>query len=284
MTSKLTMALAATATIACVCSPAAPTLAQGYGYPGGEQQQPNYPQEQPPPGGGYGYPDQAPQPGYGQYPNQQPQPGYGGQDYSQAPPGYDGSAPPPPPPGYAGGYAPDQSADDHYAMAAQQWASQYCVPSQGNTAAGAVIGGTIGALIGAGVAGYGHEGYGALAGAAVGGVSGAAIAANAGGATSPGCPPGYVTTAGAPVFGYAVAAPYYYAAPAWYHPWVMTGGHWLYHPYPYHTYYYSHYGQAGYYGHPYYGHPSYSHPYYNGQGAPYGHHRHDGYNGDWDQH
>jgi hypothetical protein len=258
MISKLmtrAMLLATTVSVATASLPVPAALAQdqGYGgYQGYNQPPPDYrdqpppPPQQPPPGyNGY---DQGPPPGYNGYDqqpgyndNQGPPPGF--DEYaSQAPPGYDASQPPPPPPGYQGAPPRDdqQRADAAYATAAQQWAAANCVRSGGNVAAGAVIGGIFGALIGAGVSGYGHTGAGTAIGAAIGGTTGAAIASGQQGATSPGCPPGYVLRGGAPGFYYG--GPYAYAAPAWYNPWIWYGGSWLYRPYPYHTWYARHYG------------------------------------------
>ena len=165
--------------------------------------------------------------------------------YDRGPPSdYDNSEPPPPPPGYE---EPADSAqlhqqDERYARYAEDWAQENCVKSGGNVAAGAVIGGLFGALVGSAVGGPGHHGGGAAIGAAIGGTSGAAIAANSGGETSPGCPPGYHVRDEAPTFYYeGYGGPYYYAAPGWYHPWLWYDGHWLYRPYPYHAWYYDHY-------------------------------------------
>ena len=213
---------------------------QGYGGYDNSQQPPPDDQNQPPPGyNGYGAQQPPPPPGYGY--NQGPPPG--SDEYAdQAPAGYDASQPPPPPPGYQGGPTDQQQQQDaQYAYAAQQWAQQNCVKSGGNVAAGAVIGGIFGALIGAGVSGYGHTGAGTAVGAAIGGTTGAAIAAGQGGATSPGCPPGYVLRGGAGGFYYS-SGPYAYAAPGWYQPWIWYDGAWLYRPYPYHAWYYRHYG------------------------------------------
>ncbi len=107
-----------------------------------------------------------------------------------------------------------------------------------------MIGGVLGAILGSGLAGRGSHGTGALVGAGVGAASGAAIASSSGSnATSPGCPPGFVTRDGAPPFAYAAyeGVPYYYAAPPWYRPWVLFDGHWVYRPYPYHLFYYHRY-------------------------------------------
>ena len=217
---------------------------QGYGAPP--------PPDQPPPNQGYnqGYgqgdqggpppDDNGGPPPDGYYDNGQPPP---------PPPGYDGSAPPPPPPGYQPPpeSAQQQAQDQRYAQYAQTWAQQNCVKSHGNVAAGAVIGGIFGALLGSAIGGPGHHGGGAAVGAVIGGTSGAAIAADSGGnETSPGCPPGYVVRGGAPDFYYAgYGGPYVYAAPGWYRPWIWYGGQWTYRPYPYHVWYYRHYYRGG---------------------------------------
>ena len=166
-------------------------------------------------------------------------------DYDNGPPpNYDSGGPPAPPPGYQPppDAAQQREQDEHYGRYAEQWAQDYCVKSGGNVAAGAVIGGLFGALVGSAVGGPYHSGGGAAIGAAIGGTSGAAIAANSGGATSPGCPPGYVVRSDAPAFYYqAYGGPYYYAAPGWYRPWVWYDGRWSYRPYPYHAWDYNHY-------------------------------------------
>ena len=110
--------------------------------------------------------------------------------------------------------------------------------SGGNVAGGAVIGGALGALAGAGLAGRHSRGTGALAGAAGGAILGGVVASSRSGATSPGCPPGYVLRGGAPGFEYG--GRYAYAAPASYNPWLFSGGRWVYRPYPYHSWYYRH--------------------------------------------
>jgi len=162
-----------------------------------------------------------------------------------APPrdGYADPAPPqgqyaPPPPGAeAPGSAYDDRAqqyDHDYADRYSQWAAQYCVDRRNNnTAAGAVIGGVLGAVIGSGLSGRHDRGGGAFAGALVGGTAGAAI----GSSSSPGgnCPPGYIVRAGAPGFAYA-GGPYdpgVVAGPSWYNPWIWSGGAWVYRPYRY---------------------------------------------------
>ena len=168
-----------------------------------------------------------------------------------APPiGYDGTRPPPPPPGYEppSDEIAMRAADDRYAVDAERWARRNCVKAHANPAAGAVVGGILGAIIGSGLAGRHDRGAGTLAGAAIGAMGGAAIAGSADSdATSPGCPPGYVVRDDAGPYGYE-APDYYYAAPPWYRPWVLFGGVWLYRPYPYHDWYYRTYrGHRGYY-------------------------------------
>jgi len=158
----------------------------------------------PPPGNAYGPP---PQQGYSEAAPPQGQ-------YAEPPPGAEG-----------GGEYDDQSqqTDSAYADAYSRWAAQYCVNQANNTAAGAVIGGILGAGIGAAVGG----GRGALVGGAVGVGTGAV----AGAASAPGgCPPGYVVAAGAPAFVYA-GGPYVAWGPAWYRPWAWVGGRWVYRPY-----------------------------------------------------
>jgi hypothetical protein len=119
-----------------------------------------------------------------------------------------------------------QAAAQAYADQYARWASANCVDQRtGNTAAGAIVGGALGAITGAALTG---KGAGALAGGAVGAVTGAAV-----GSTAPtSCPPGYVVRAGAPAFVYG--GPYYAALdypPAAY-SWVWVGDRWLYEPYP----------------------------------------------------
>lgn len=175
----------------------------------------------------------AAQQGYGPPPGAQQQGGYGPPPGTAAPPnqGYSESAPPqgqyaePPPGAEQGGDYDDQSqqTDSAYADAYSRWAAQYCVNQANNTAAGAVIGGILGAGIGAAVGG----GRGALVGGAVGVGTGAV----AGAASAPGgCPPGYVVAAGAPAFVYA-GGPYVAWGPGWYRPWAWVGGRWVYRPY-----------------------------------------------------
>jgi hypothetical protein len=199
-------------------------------YGSGQYGQGQY--EQPPPNeyqqpNGYAQPNDAyQQPNYQGYYNGQPPPppppgGYG------PPPG---QAEPPPP----GGQAYDeraQQADQVYAQQYQDWAARYCVDQRNNNvAAGAVIGGVFGALLGAGVAGRHSRGAGAAIGGALGAGTGAAVGASQ---SNSYCPPGYVLRAGAPPFAYA--GPYYggpyYGGPGWYNPWVWYGGRWTYYPY-----------------------------------------------------
>ncbi|WP_295630919.1 hypothetical protein [Novosphingobium sp.] len=232
-----------------------PSNYPGQNYPGQNYPSQNYPSQTYPNQQGYptqpGYPDQQ------GYPNQQgyPSQDYNGQGYDQAspsadlppPPGYDGRDLPPPPPGYQvqGDPGAYREADERYAQDAQRWARQYCVKSQGNVGAGAVIGGIFGAIIGSGLSGRHDRGAGTFAGAAIGAVGGAAIASGTGGNdTSPGCPPGYVTRGGAS-YSYSVSG-YNYAAPGWYRPWVYVGSAWTYRPYPYHDWYYRTYRGHGY--------------------------------------
>jgi hypothetical protein len=166
------------------------------------------------------------------------------------------SYPPPPPPASAppaGQYAPpppgaatpgavydegSQSYDRSYAQSYAEWAAQNCIDQRNNTIAGAAIGGVMGAILGAGVAGHRDQAAGAVMGGALGATAGAAIGANSGAA----CPPGYVVRQGAPAYVYAPPPPYgrSYAyppeaiyGPAWYNPWVWTGGVWVYRPYRY---------------------------------------------------
>ena len=95
-----------------------------------------------------------------------------------------------------------------YAQQYSAWAARYCVDKRNqNIAAGALIGGVLGAAIGGGVTGRGGP---AFFGGALGAGTGASIA----GSQSPGgCPPGFVVRAGAP--GFVYAGPVYgsYSAP-----------------------------------------------------------------------
>lgn len=164
-------------------------------------------------------------------PNPPPEPG--------APAGYDGSHLPPPPPGYD---APQdqgamREADESYGREAALWARDNCVKAHGDATAGAVIGGIFGAILGSGLSGRHDHGAGMVVGGALGAGTGAIIANSAGSnETSPGCPPGFVVRQGAPAYAYAPSG-YYYAAPAWYRPWVFYDGYWVYRPYPYHDWY-----------------------------------------------
>jgi hypothetical protein len=71
------------------------------------------------------------------------------------------------------------------------------VKARKNTAAGVLVGGILGAIVGGAIAGPRDAGLGVVAGAAVGAVGGAAVADASPGDTSPGCPPGYVMRSGA---------------------------------------------------------------------------------------
>jgi hypothetical protein len=183
------------------------------------------------------------------------------QNYNTGSASDSGSVPPqgqyaPPPAGYGGSSATyadqEQQADQTYAQQYSQWAARYCVDQQShNTAAGAVIGGILGAGIGAAVA------HNPAAGAAIGGAIGVGTGAVAGASTpNYGCPPGYVVAPGAPAFAYA--GPYWgpgvWWAPAWYHPWFWVGGHWVYYPYRY--WYWGHrgYWRPGWRWHPWHYH------------------------------
>lgn len=189
-------------------------------------------QPSPPPPGYYNQPP--PPPGYGYAP---PPPGY--QGYPPPQPGYAQGGPPPgqyapPPPGYeAQGSVYDdraQRADRDYAERYSRWAQQYCMEKRANNAAaGAIIGGILGAVVGSNVSGRGSKTGGSIIGGALGATAGAAIGRNA--ATNGGCPPGTYLRAGAPVFYYP--GPPVYAGPAWYNPWFLEGGVWVYRPYSY---------------------------------------------------
>ena len=87
-----------------------------------------------------------------------------------------------------------------------------------NTAAGAVVGGALGAITGAALTG---RGGGAAAGGAIGALTGAAV-----GSSTPSCPPGYAVRYGTPVPYAPVVA--YGPAPTW----VWVGDRWVYEPYP----------------------------------------------------
>ena len=221
--------------------PAQPDQGQGY-YP--PQQQGQYPQGQYPQGQ---YPqEQYPNPAQQYPPQQQPQQGYP-QGY-QAPAPYQDPALQAPP-GYTAQDAQrDQSEqarayDRGYAAAAQQWSTTNCIRQEQNrTAAGAIIGGVLGAVIGSNIAGGRDRGAGAVVGGALGAVAGGAVAQSSG----PGCPPGYVLRPGAPAFYYGPppgAAVVVYDQPSWYNPWIWYDGAWVYRPYPYHRYYGERYGR-----------------------------------------
>lgn len=150
----------------------------------------------------------------------------------------------PPPPGYQASDAQQDASskaradDDRYSYEAEQWAAQNCVAQRANdSAAGAVIGGLLGAIVGSGLAGRHEHAAGAIVGGGLGAVAGGAIGASA--SSNPNCPPGYVLAPGAarfypgPIYGDVI-----YAAPAWYDPWMWYGNHWIYRPYPYHRFWY----------------------------------------------
>ncbi len=199
---------------------------------------------------------QTPPPGYNQGYQQgyqgQPQPDQGYQQgYDQGPPpGYNNAVPPqgqyaPPPPG-ADSRSYDsqtQQYDRDYAARYSAWAAQNCIDRRhNNAAAGAIIGGVLGALVGSAAAGRHDRGGGAVVGGVLGAGAGAAIGSSS---TDPrGCPPGYVVRDGAP--GFYFAGPAYgpaYWGPAWYQPWVWADGRWVYHPYR--EWYYRHPGYWG---------------------------------------
>jgi hypothetical protein len=149
----------------------------------------------------------------------------------------------PPPPGYQPKdeqyetSARARAEDERYSYEAERWAAENCVAERANnTAAGAVIGGLLGAVVGSGLAGRHDRAPGAIAGGAVGALAGGALGSSA---SSPGCPPGYVLRPSAPPF---APGPVYteviYEAPPWYDPWVWYGHHWIYRPYPFHHYWY----------------------------------------------
>jgi hypothetical protein len=211
---------------------------------------------QPPP---QGYPQQPPE-GYQPPPQAYQQPPQYPQGYQAPPQGY---VPPPqayqqqpyqgpalqPPPGYTAqdaqrdASAAEREYDRRYAAAAEAWSAANCVRQEQNrTAAGAIIGGVLGAVIGSAAAGRHDRGAGAIVGGGLGAIAGGAIAANQG--QGPGCPPGLVLRTGAPAFYYAPppgAAVVVYDAPTWYNPWIPYGGGWIYRPYPYHRYWSAHY-------------------------------------------
>ena len=118
---------------------------------------------------------------------------------------------------------PSQVYADQYT----NWAQQNCIDERtGNTAAGAIVGGALGAIAGAALT-HGHD-SGALAGGAVGAVAGAEI-----GSSSTNCPPGYRVRVGAPAFVYDGPYPTTEVVyePGVYRPWVWVDGRWAYMPY-----------------------------------------------------
>ncbi len=137
----------------------------------------------------------------------------------------------PPPDDYAGSDydAGARQSDQGYADAYSQWASRYCVDRRNNAAAGAVIGGVLGAIVGSGVAGRGSHTGGAIVGGALGATAGAAIGSSSDSRSA--CPPGYDVGPGAPEFYYQGYAPTVAYGPAWYNPWIFVGGRWSYRPY-----------------------------------------------------
>jgi hypothetical protein len=164
--------------------------------------------------------------------------------YDSPPPAGQGPYSVPPPPGYGSSEAQAESSDQaraedqRYSYEAERWAAENCMAQRANnTAAGAVIGGILGTIIGAGAAGRYDRGAGMVVGGALGATAGAAIGNSA--SSNPNCPPGYVLRPGAPAF---YPGPIYgdvlYAAPTWYDPWIWYGNHWIYRPYPYHRYWY----------------------------------------------
>lgn len=186
--------------------------------------------------------EQAPPPGY-----DQSQPPYG-YDQSQPPPDYGQDSPPPgygppqgeyaPPPGSPGAYSDQlQQYDRDYAGRYSAWAARYCIDRRNNNvAAGSIIGGVLGSILGSGVADRGDHFAGAVVGGALGATAGAAIGASS--SDTYGCPPGYVVAVGAPAFYYGGGPTV--VAPGWYNPWVWYGGHWTYRPYR--SWYYRHPG------------------------------------------
>jgi hypothetical protein len=129
-----------------------------------------------------------------------------------------------------------QVQDRAYATYTEQWAAANCVRQQeNNAAAGTVIGGILGAVIGSNIARGPARGAGAVVGAGLGAVAGNAIARDANGGS---CPPGFVLRPRAVV--YAPPPSVVYAAPGWYNPWIWYDGRWIYRPYPYHRYWRGH--------------------------------------------
>ncbi len=172
---------------------------------------------------------------------------------SAQPYGYDQDPGPPqgqyaPPPGEAPDYSDQyRQQDQAYANAYSDWAARNCVQQrENNAAAGAVVGGVLGALVGSGIAGRGNHTGGAIVGGAVGATAGAAIGSSSGAQGS--CPPDSVVVSGAPAFYYGGYAPVY--GPSWYNPWIFVGGRWTYRPY-----------RTWYYGHPNYWGPGRRHRY-----------------------
>ena len=177
-------------------------------------------------------------------------------DPGSYPPGYEpgyayGEADTPPTPeGYSDSdrrYADSARAreeDRRYAEAIDRWAAENCVDQRNeNAAAGAIIGGIFGAIIGSQAAGRHDRAAGAFAGGVLGAMAGSAIGASA---DTPGCPPGYVVRRGAaPFYWSGFYGGYAYAAPPGYRPWIWTGGRWVYRPYPYHRYWYSYERRRG---------------------------------------
>lgn len=194
-----------------------------------------------------------PQQGYAPPPNYQQQQGYPQQQYAPPPQGYQQQQQPyqdpalQPPPGYSPQDAQrdaspaERQYDQQYAAAAEAWSQANCVRQEQNrTAAGAIIGGVLGAVIGSNLAGGRDRGAGAVVGGALGAVAGGAVANNAG----PGCPPGFVVRTGAPAFYYGPppgSTVVIYDQPTWYNPWIWYNGAWIYRPYPYHRYWREHY-------------------------------------------
>ena len=218
---------------------------EGYQQPPQGYQQPPQGYQQPP----QGYPQQQPQ-----YPQgyQPPPQGYPPQGYPPPPQGYNTQQPDPalqPPPGYSAQDAQQDASpaqrqyDQQYAAAAEAWSNTNCIRQEQNrTAAGAIIGGVLGAVIGSSVAGRYDRGAGAVVGGGLGAIAGGAIANSSG----PGCPPGFVLRPGAPTFAYGPppgGVAVVYDAPTWYNPWIWYNGAWIYRPYPYHRYWGEHYGR-----------------------------------------
>jgi hypothetical protein len=209
---------------------------------------PNYqppPQGYQPPPQGYQPPPQGYQQGYQPPPQGYAPPPQGYQQgYSQQ--GYQQDPALEPPPGYSAQDAQrdatpaERAYDQQYASAAEAWSEANCVRQEQNrTAAGAIIGGVLGAVIGSAAAGRHDRGAGAIVGGGLGAIAGGAIANSSG----PGCPPGFALRSGAPAFyaGPPGAAVVVYDAPTWYNPWIWYNGAWIYRPYPYHRYWGEHY-------------------------------------------